>query len=353
MSNYTINDEKDNIKEKGKIQKTYQKEEIPENFHLIINITDSYSRWGLDNTFIVFNLNNIYYLIYATRNKSIVSYNLNYEKKITEIKNAHKDDITNFRYYHQKKNNKNIIITTSGANQNIKLWDFYNWECILDLPYIYNSGLIFSLCIFNENNKQDYIITCGSSDLAEIRFYDFSGNYIKSIDNSSEKTLYIDYIFDKNISKYYIITGNDGYIKSYDYNENKLYHKYIEFGMLWHCSIKYIFSENILKLIDSCWGDDYIRIWNFHSGTLMTKIKTNGNNIKSIYIYNDNFIFIGCYDHSMKLIDINNQKVIKNFEEHKDWVLTIDKIIHPTYGECLLSQGLGKSEMIKIWKRDA
>ena len=323
---------------------------IPEHFSLFRNISNAFSRWGLDNAHTIFNFKNINILIYATLYKSIISYNLNDEIIITEIKNAHKYDITNFRYYHKKSNNKYIIMSISGE-QNLKLWDFYNWECILNLKSIYKFGLIFSSCFLNEDNK-DYILTCGSADQSEIKIYDFSGVFIKLINNSSEKTLFIDSIFDKINSKTYIITGNDGYIKSYNYKENKLYHKYKDSGQSWHCSIKYIFNENVLKLIDSCWGDDYIRIWNFHSAILLNKIKTNGSNIKSICIYNNNCIVIGCYDHTIRLIDIKNEKVDKILFGHKDWVNTITKINHPKYGECLISQGIGRNEMIKIWVRN-
>ena len=39
---------------------------------------------------------------------------------------------------------------------------------------------------------------------------------------------FIDIYYDNDLFKNYIITGNKGYIKSYDYNKNKLYHKYQE-----------------------------------------------------------------------------------------------------------------------------
>ena len=34
--------------------------------------------------------------------------------------------------------------------------------------------------------------------------------------------------------------------------------------------------------------------------------------------------------------------------EHEDSVLTIRKLIHPIYGECLISKGVG-NEQIKLW----
>ena len=319
-----------------------------ENFILKNNIKNSFSRWGLDNAFIAFNFNDFSYLIYATKYKSIISFNLNEEIIVSDIKKAHTEDITNFRYYIKEEENKCIIMSISGDNRNIKLWDFLNWECILNLSSIYDYGLIFSSCFLNEENEL-YIITCCSSDDCEIKIYNLLGNNIKVINDSKEKALFIDCVTDKINLKKYIIVGNDGYIKSYDLNENKLYHKYKDFGNAWHCSIKSIFNKNKLKLLDSCWGDDYIRIWDFHLGTLITQIRTFGKNIKSLCVYDNNFILVGCYDHTMKLVDILNKKVVKTFEGHKDWVCTINKIYHKKFGEYIISEGLGKNEMIKIW----
>ena len=348
MSNNIINEK--NIEEKNeKVEKDEElnkKVIIPQNLFLLTNISNSFSHWGLDNAFITFNYNDISYLIYSTIYNSIISYNINERIIDTEIKNAHGNSITNYRYYHKKKNNKLIIMSISGENRNIKLWDFVNWECILNLSSIYKVGLIFSSCFLIENNNE-YIIICGSSNESEIKIYDFSGVYIKSLNDSKEKALFIDCIIEN--FKIYIITGNEGYIKSYDYKENILYHKYKENGASWHCSIKYIKNENILKLLDSCWGDEYIRIWDFHLGSLISKIETNGKNIKSLCIYNDNILFVGCYDWSIRIIDIKNKKLIKSILSHKDCVCTIKKIINKKNEEYIITEGIGRYEMIKIW----
>ena len=353
MSNNNNNGKDDRLKEIRSIKNKNEEEKINSNSQLfdssnILNITRAYSRWGLDNTFTIINFDSNTYLIYATINKSIISYNINDEKVSIEIKNAHQSEITNFRHYHKQNTNKYILMSIEGTKNNIKLWDFMNWNCILSLSSIYDSGLIFSSCYIEENNK-NYIVTSCSTNSEEIKIFDFSGIFIKSIQDSKEKTLYVDNFFSKKNNKTYIISGNDGNVKSYDYSDNKLYHTYNDHADAWHCSIKTLYEGDKVKLIDSCWKDDYIRIWDFNEGLLLNKIRTNGTNIKCIYIYNENIIFVGCYDKSIRMIDIKNEKNIKTFLGHKDWVCSINKIIHPKYGECLVSQGLGSNEMIKIW----
>ena len=104
---------------------------------------------------------------------------------------------------------------------------------------------------------------------------------------------------------------------------------------------------NIIKMIESSY-DGYIRIWNFHLGLLLNKIKINNLNLKGISLWNDNYLFVGCSDKTIKLIELNNGLIVKNLTSHDDIVITVKKIIHPKYGKCLISQNLGRSN-IKLW----
>lgn len=344
MSKKIINEEKIDNKEFNKLNLCLK------NLTLLRNIDNSFCFCLFDNSFLAFNYNDISYLIYATNYKSIISYNIDDKVIMTEIKKAHEHNITNFRCSISENNNKCIIMSISATGRHIKIWNLLNWECILSLFPFYDEGLICSSCFLKDNNNHEYIISCCSSEESEIKIYDFSGNYIKSLHDSKQKDFFIDNIKDKKNSSIYIITGNYGYIKSYDYNKNKIYHKYKDNdGNSRHCCIKFNLGKDKVKLIDSCWGDDFIRIWDFHLGTIITKIKTNGNNIKSLCIYNDVFIFVSCDKHTIKLIDIINKNIVKTFNIHNNWVCTIYKLNSEKYGEFLISGGLGIDEMIKIW----
>ena len=58
-----------------------------------------------------------------------------------------------------------------------------------------------------------------------------------------------------------------------------------------------------------------------------------------ICLWDVNNLFVGCVDKTMKLININNGKIIKSLSGHREEVITIKKVIHPKYGECLISYG--------------
>ena len=72
---------------------------------------DSYADFSYDNSFTVFkSINNILYLIYSNRNKSIISYDIIHNIKLNEIKKAHCALITNFRHYLDKIKKTDLII---------------------------------------------------------------------------------------------------------------------------------------------------------------------------------------------------------------------------------------------------
>jgi uncharacterized protein YdcH (DUF465 family) len=93
------------------------------NIKYLANIVeDSYSDLWLANTFIIFkSINSIYYLIYINKKNSILSYDMINNKKLNEIKKAHKQSITNLRYYLDIINKRDLFLSISCYENNIKL----------------------------------------------------------------------------------------------------------------------------------------------------------------------------------------------------------------------------------------
>lgn len=91
------------------------------------------------NNYIVFKANNdITYLIYAYH-LSIISFNMNDNKKQNEIKKAHDKTISSFRYYNDKLNKQDLFISVSCEDYNIKLWNFNKMELIVNIEKIYSN----------------------------------------------------------------------------------------------------------------------------------------------------------------------------------------------------------------------
>ena len=92
-------------------------------------INEPYIKYIKVNSFISFkSIYDILYLIYSTKKNAIIFYNLINNKKINEIKNAHQESITNFRHYLDSYNKRDLIISISLVDNNIKLWNIKNSE---------------------------------------------------------------------------------------------------------------------------------------------------------------------------------------------------------------------------------
>ena len=334
------------------LSKSHQNKYIKD-IHLLSTIGfDSYCS-TFDNTFTVFNsIDNILYLIYSNYNKSIISYDLNHQKIINEIRRAHSKNISNLKHYLDKVNNRDLILSISFNDNNIKLWDVKNWNNFLNIINVNSIGFLASACLINENN-QIHIITSNYNEednCEAIKVFDLKGNKIKELNCSNESTFFIDVYYDKLLKKNFILTGNENYVKSYDYNSNninKIYHRYYENNNGSHKSVIINDKQEIIKLIESC-IDGNIRVWNFHSGLLLNKINVNYNWLYGLCLWNSNYIYVGCNDKTIKAVEINNGLISKSFVAHNSKVITIKKFIHPKYGECLISQGF-INDQIKIW----
>ena len=95
-------------------------------------------------------------------------------------------------------------------------------------------------------------------------------------------------------------------------------------------------------------GNGYIRMWEFHTAIIIKCISSSPTlNLRGICLWNDDYLFAAGNDYQVKLFDLTNGKFLKSFKGHTSTVCSLDKVVHPKYGECLISQGLdGK---LKLW----
>ena len=364
------NPEKTNHKAKKKKKRIHKKNNSSESINIKLKFltdltNDAFSSYKLDNVFIVFkSIDNIIYIIYANINNSIICLNLIDNKKICEVKNAHGTTITNFRYYFDKINERDLFLSISAQNNNIKVWGFSNMECILNIENIYDKGFLLSACFLTYNN-QNFIITSNNGVLDNnfIKIYNFKGIYLKEISESNRKTFFIDSYYDSKLNKIYIITGNSCYSTSYDYFEDKIYYKYFLIDDVSKNNYSDDFSKNNYSIIindiekatlmiDS--AGVYIRIWNFHCNLLLKKFKIDYivcghiGKLSGICLWDNRNIFVGYESGAILKLDLESKKIVKKLEQHKGPVVCIKTIIHPSYGKCLISKG-SKREQIKLW----
>jgi WD40 repeat protein len=307
--------------------------------------------YELDYTFIVFeSYYNLIYLVCSNENLSILLYNLDDEKKICEIKNAHKDFIQNFRHYQDKREKRDLVLSTSIDN-NIKLWNINIFECIYNYEKVNNKGFLYSACFLNDNNN-NYILSCndGFAFSEPIKVFDFYGNMIKEINDSYDSTNFIDVYYDNKSTNKYIITGNCNYMKSYNYDLNEVYHIYQIYNQKngnnsYHHNLIIYEDGGIANLIDLFLGK--ILIWDFHSGELLRNIDNKDNTINSFCLWKNEYIFISCLDNSIKLMEFKTGAIIRDLKNDSN-IINLKTITIPKLGDCLISQEI--LEKIKIWK---
>ena len=82
----------------------------------------------------------------------------------------------------------------------------------------------------------------------------------------------------------------------------------------------------------------------------MIKIINIGKDeLRGICVLNEQYIFIGSKDKTIKLIDINKGEIVISKEGHNNSVLTMKIINVDKIGSCLISQGY-EEDHIKIWE---
>ena len=160
----------------------------PLHFEFISNLSKSEMNFRVDNTFEVFNsILGQMCLVYAFKleNKynSIATYNIIDCKTMSVLRNAHREDITNFRHYLDKRNRRDLILSVSATDNNVRMWDINNLEFIITINNINRHGFTKSACILNFNNDL-FIVTSNysHSEVQEpIRLYNMDGYKIKEI----------------------------------------------------------------------------------------------------------------------------------------------------------------------------
>ena len=348
--------------EKTKIREEIRKKEKKlkklnhQHFEFINNLAKSETNFRVDNTFEIFNSTLGYIiLVYAykftDKYNSIATYNIIDYNTMTIMKNVHNEDITNFRHYLDKNKNRDLILSISATDNNVKMWDINNLEYLLTINNINRHGFTKSACILNFNNNL-YIITSNysySETPEPIRLYNMEGYKIKEINYKNNQTYFIDIYHDKKLDIKYIITGNFGFVRTYNYTNDCKYHRYNDDDEYEHYNVIIYDKTDITKIIANG-KDGEVLIWDFHSTELLNKIKVskvNYDNLYGICLYNKEILLVGC-GKSLQIIDLESEKVVNTLIGHSHNIITIKTVIHPVYGECIVSHELYTGQMM-LW----
>ena len=267
------------------------------------------------------------------------------------IKNAHNENITNFRHFFDSNNKRDLLLSISATNNNVKMWDINNLQYLLTINNINRHGFVKSACILTYNNDI-FVVTSNYSHSGvpePLRIYNLEGYKIKEINYKNNQTFFIDTYHDKNLDIVYIVTGNNGFIRSYDYTNDCKYHRYSdEDDDSEHYNIIIREISNVVQIIVA--EKKSIFIWNFHTKEILNKINVTDvvyDNLYGICLWNKNTLFVGC-GKELKVIDLENENIVNTLIGHDHNIITIKSVIHPLYGESIITQELYNGQ-IKLW----
>ena len=249
-------------------------------------IDDSYCCCKYGNSFIVFrSINNILYVIYSTKQKSIVCYDLSHKKIERKTSQVHSKYISHFDYCYNDNMKKELIMSVSYKDTNLKIWGFPKMTCIINISKVYFYPYLYSACFLDKKDNYYYITANGVSSMIgePIKVYNYYKKLVKEINDSEFKVTSMQTWYSNNTT--YIIANNENCIRSYNYNRNALYHKYSE-----NYSIKILnfecFDNTADKIISSC-EDQIIRIWNFHNGEIINSITSENPRFEAICLLDE------------------------------------------------------------------
>ena len=274
------------------------------------------------------------YIDVNSENKSIRFYDINNNKEIKKINNAHNQGMHSIKYYDYSL--YDIILSTS-KNNDIKIWNYNECLNILTISNIFNdSSNVYSACIiFDENITHIFCV----GEFNYIKVYDAKGNLYKNIGNNNENRRYID-ICELN-EKRYIISGGTKGITVFNYPELTEYFCFVENNdSNYHNYAKIIKINEIYNLID-VGGFNSIKIWDFINKTLIANISSNNSStLTGFTIINNRYLITGCRDKSIKIFDLEKRILIKNFDnQHSNVALGVKPIKYENGKTFLISYG--------------
>ena len=308
--------------------------------------SNSHKTNSIDRVFCAFkSFNGEPLVVWGSTSLNIEFYDCNKDKIVKTIFQAHKQTIFSCRHYPDVRLRKDYIITSSN-DRSVKVWDITKDNYDLYISNVHNGYYIYSVSLLCHIHKEtNYIITSCPNE--KMKVWDFSGAYLRNFGQSNESTYFIDIFYNKIQKKYFVINANSNDVKSYHFETGDLFQKYKGTPQTWHMSAVVNDVNDIFVLIESD-GNGTIRIWNFDTAELLKSINsTNSINLRGICLWNDRYLFAAGNDSQVKLFDLEEGKFVKTFTGHTSTVCTLEKIMHPKYGGCLISHALdGK---LKIW----
>jgi WD40 repeat protein len=274
---------------------------------------------------------------------SIEIYNLS-NNKVAATLNILKQ-IYIIRHYAQFSKRIDYLLTTT-TEKSIKIFNLNTFKEHLTISNCYTGTYMYSaLLLFDDLGVKNYVVTSSPNDY--IKFWNLdNGKFIKNVGSKDDYTYFINYW--KNNDKYYIIDANADNVKIYGTDkENQLFGEYSGKERTWHMCA-FVDKMNDIDTLFESDGKGYVRLWNLENHQLIKSIQCQPFSLRGMTLWNQKYIIVASSDKSFKILDLEEGKLALSVSgQHVNSMCSVKKIMHPLYGESLLTGSIDGT--IKLW----
>jgi len=296
------------------------------------------------------------YIVYGVTSLNLECYDFNEDKKYIIINKIHQKPFNSCRYFFDKTNSRELIITSS-FDSHVKVINFMKEKSniIIDIFFTYDYGLIINTAYFI-NHK--IIVPFSNREDGIIELYNMNSELIGTIEDAGF-ILGLSTFYWKNINKYFIIIANLEGVFAYNESDLTIYKKFkpsFEKAFInGFCESVIIEKNDNIILISPCFYQSYLYFWDFKNGCLMSKMFLDSG-VSDICLWNKEYIFVS-YNEFPKFILINTkynkiEKIYKEKVNIYNRICGIKTIRHETKGNYIITSTMnGKLNLYKICKQ--
>ena len=296
-------------------------------------------------------------IIYQNKtNLKLHLYNLLKNKLVTTLYKV-SEKVSIIKHFFNQKNSYDYLCV-SDIKKIVYVYNLsMNYKLLYQIKINYSFNIFVVLIFFDDKNNNNYLITSTyaiNGDNYTKAFTLEDGGFIKNYPGTNQNgTTSLIYWFHKILKRNYIIELCSEKIFIYEMITNGLYMEFNkkENDFLYGCILEngdkkeylYCSTYNNNIFVFDLYKKALNRIIDFWNNI------EKQNNIYDIIKWSNKYIIISNYHNScINIIDVNQNKIINCIKENDNThFLFIKKIIHPIYGEALLTSS--ENSTIKLW----
>ena len=270
-------------------------------------------------------------------------YDLSNNKLVKTFENL--KQIYIIRHYPQFSTKIDYLLTTTIENS-LKVYNLSTYKEYLTINNCYPGTYMYSaLILFDHINNENYIVTSSPNDY--IKLWNFeNGKFVRNIGTKKDYTYFLNSW--KNEDTNYIINANADNIKIYGIKkENQLFGEYTGPDRTWHMSA-FVEKINGINILFESDGKGYVRMWNLEKNEMIKDIRCPSVSLRGLCLWNRKYLIAASSDKSFKIFDLEKEQMVASISgQHFNSLCTVKKILHPKYGESLLTGSVDGN--IKLW----